>query len=550
MARHCKSRFWAALFVATVSTGARAQITSNEGDGVLNAPYRGTVTSLRELCQDIPYGEVKTHCEPLYSDENHMTSNYVEVWAEGDWDRSVLRLYEGVDASGDEVDLTGTHSGNRRTVYRDGSDFKRFSWKAIGTKNFTPQQFTIKFYYQLNWSQWVTVTRDVRIVPLTGSFFDLPGEGEAFHYGTPILDVSVGAVRLIVPVGRTAEMVGACFEDKDAQLGPSSMVTMDVLLPGAAETVYIQNISQFRLGWDYGKASWGTPWPGHLVGYMNSGDTWAPDATFYNSLSDPHTQPLRRYDRIQPYWLNDYHPATQQLVYDNEWDNRVTEIHDGAAPQNKITLHRTAGAVSRVTTSDGRGWTIESDPEHGWITSVTPDSGKGKRSYSYNSAGRVTSVKNAAGQVMYQFIYADDANGDPTVLTEEWRHVDGAPQKVVEHNEISATQLQRVEYIGDGNYRQFDFLYDSDLPNRLTTIRAYHEVNAGGGAHDTDFEHDVNDPDGTVAITRVTLPDDTWLEYEYDSPDSASVNFGFRTRVTHKGVLDGSLVTHDIEYEF
>jgi len=49
-----------------VGTGF-AQITANEGDGVLNAPYRGTITSLRECSVDIAYGEVKNHVEPTSS---------------------------------------------------------------------------------------------------------------------------------------------------------------------------------------------------------------------------------------------------------------------------------------------------------------------------------------------------------------------------------------------------------------------------------------------------------------------------------------------------
>ena len=46
---------------------AVAQITANEGDGVLNAPYRGTIDSLRECSMDIGYGEVQSHVEPIVS---------------------------------------------------------------------------------------------------------------------------------------------------------------------------------------------------------------------------------------------------------------------------------------------------------------------------------------------------------------------------------------------------------------------------------------------------------------------------------------------------
>ena len=205
-----------AALVSLSGTVTEGQVTSNEGDHVLNAPYRGTITSLRTLCEDLAYGEVQTHCEPL-SSYIHMTSNTVDIWVEGDWDRSVLRLYEGVDASGNEIDLTGTDEFNPVTVYKDADTYKRFSYKAISTRTLEPQRFTIKYFYR-NDSTWQTVTRHVTVAPMTGSFAQLPGQSEAFHFGTPILDVSVGNAHLTVPTGRTAEMIGATFEDKDSAL--------------------------------------------------------------------------------------------------------------------------------------------------------------------------------------------------------------------------------------------------------------------------------------------------------------------------------------------
>ena len=54
--------------LAVCATSAPAQVTSLEGDGVLNAPYRGTITSLREASMGIPYGEVMSHIEPRVSE--------------------------------------------------------------------------------------------------------------------------------------------------------------------------------------------------------------------------------------------------------------------------------------------------------------------------------------------------------------------------------------------------------------------------------------------------------------------------------------------------
>ena len=53
-----------ALLAAVPPVGA--QITSNAGDGVLHAPYCGTVTSLREATMPVGYGEVMNHTEPRY----------------------------------------------------------------------------------------------------------------------------------------------------------------------------------------------------------------------------------------------------------------------------------------------------------------------------------------------------------------------------------------------------------------------------------------------------------------------------------------------------
>ena len=201
----------ALLGVLGFGSTAYSQITANEGDGVLNAPYRGTIDSLRECSADIGYGEVKTHIEPRVEDNPPLfiTSSTIDVWVEGnlDWDRSALRMYEGVDASGAEIDLTGTSQGSPVTVFTDTDDIKRFSFKAIGTKTLAPQTFTVRFSYVLGGFS-SDFTRPVTVVPITGSFCTLPGESEAFLPGTPILDVTVGAARLTVPVGRTAEMIG------------------------------------------------------------------------------------------------------------------------------------------------------------------------------------------------------------------------------------------------------------------------------------------------------------------------------------------------------
>src|SRR3990172_10725912 len=297
----------ALLGLVGFGTTAYSQITANEGDGVLNAPYRGTIDSLRECSADIGYGEVKSHVEPTSSGV-FITSSTIDVWVEGTWDRSVLRMYEGVDASGNEIDLTGMSQGSPETVFTDGDEIKRFSFKAIGTKTLAPQTFTIRMSYLLEGLP-STPTRTITVAPITGSFCSLPGESEAFLPGTPILDVAVGAARLTVSVGRRAEMIGAAFSFRDRGIGPSAVETSDVLLPGAAESVFIQNLGQFRLATTSlgpNKTDWGSPWPGHLVGFYNSSDVFGPDGTHYDTPS-LSVDGLFRFNFIRPLRQSEFH---------------------------------------------------------------------------------------------------------------------------------------------------------------------------------------------------------------------------------------------------
>ena len=542
------------------STPVSAQITSNEGDGVLNAPYRGTIDSLRECSMDIGYGEVQSHVEPFVTGL-FITSSTIDIWVEGDWDRSVLRMYEGVDASENEIDLTGTSEFSPAIVFTDADDIKRFSFKAIGTKTLAEQSFTIRFSYSADGFP-TSPTRVFTVAPITGSFCALPGESEAFLLGTPILDVAVGNARLTVPVGRTAETIGAAFSYRDRQLGPAAIEKSDVVFPGAAESLFIQNISQFKLGGGSltaNKTSWGTPWPGHLVGFFNSADIYGSHGTHYDTPSLT-TDGMYRFNYVRPLRQSEFHPASVQYVYDDDFNNRVTKIRDHPTDPNEqhpdanvITLERTAGVVTRITTSDGRGWDIQSDEVEGWITGVIPDGGNGARSFTYNSAGRVTEVRDAGNALMYEFIYANDPGGAPTILTEERHFIDGALQKVVEHEIVSESLRRRKEYAGTGEFRQFDFAYDTanGLNHRLASITSYDGLNGTGTPFTTTFTHDVGNPDGSMVITQVDLPDGTTINHEYDAHiGGQTVDFGFRTRSTRTGPNDGSLITFDMDYEF
>ncbi|MCP4592425.1 MAG: RHS repeat protein, partial [bacterium] len=542
------------------SFAARAQITSFEGDGVLNAPYHGTIDSLRACTPNVGSGEVKSHVESL-DEDLPITSSTIDIWAEGVWDRSVLRLFRGLDASGDEVDLTDTSPISFATMPTGIGGFNRFSLKAIGTKTLEVQTFTITFHYEINYGTEVYSTQTFDVAPVSGSFCSLPGESEAFHYGTPVLDVTVGGARLTVPIGQTAEMIGAAYSNRKIGFGPAYLIERsDVVLPGAGESVHIQNGGQFRLG-GYAegpdKTDYGTPWPGHLVGYVNYGDVYGPDGTHFDTPSGTDDG-LYRFNYIRPFSLSENHDATQVYTYDGS--NRVTEIRDRATTPNVITLQRTAGVVTRITTSDGRGWTIGSDPVDGWITSIEPDGGQGDRHFTYTTSPtdpeatpRVRQVKDADQNVMFEFVYDLDGDNVPTELLEEWRYVDGAMQKVVEHEVVSNSLRRRKEFTGPGEYRQYDFAYDTAalLSHRLASVTSYAEVNGAGATYATVYTHDVANPRGNMVVTEETLPDGTTLTHEYDAHVLAgTADFGFRTKTTHTGPTDGSLVTYDVEYEF
>ncbi len=592
MALRCIIRVMAACFVVVAVSPTAAQIGSNAGDGRLNATYRGTINSLRQATMDVGYGETINHVEPVVSSWSIVGPD-IKIWVVRPgippgmepWDRSILRMYEGVDASGDEIDLTGTSEAEPATVLPGGLGFNRFSLRAMGTKTLAPQVFEIHFEYVTDDPNLPdhTATRTFTVTPTTGSFHDLPGESEAFHFGTPILDVSLGGARLTVPIGCKARMIGAPFMFKNQTLGPSEIQRTDVVLPGAAESVYLMNDFHFRLtGSSLGpfKGSFGTPWPGYLVGYHALADLFAPDGTEY--WAGTPVDNFVRFNYLHPLGV-EFSQATQQF----EWTTIntlmvVSSIHDlGVPTNNTITLFRdSAAVVTRIETSDGRGWNIQADLlAGGWITGIVPDSGKGARYFKYHPDafndesphfGRVTQVRlgeiggdpydpDVGDQIMYKFVY--DADGD---LREEWRYIDDQQpqqlQKAVEHVVVDEGLRLRREYTDTNLYRQLDFAYDTaatpPLNHRLKSITSYSGINGSGEAHTRTYTHMVGAPSdpptqaGTMVVAQEVLPDNSVLTHEYDSHVGTQlINVGFRTKTTHsKNTL--SLVTFDIDYEY
>jgi RHS repeat-associated protein len=585
---------------------AAAQISSFDGDiepvfgtSVLNAPYRGTVTSLREATADFAYGEVLTAIEPPNPDAPlSINSADVKVWRVGTWDRSVVRLYQGLDASGyssgQEIDMTNAVSEATAVLVprQFGQDFVRFSLKAIATKSLAPQKFIYRVKYTVT-TGTVDQPREIIVVPTTGSFARLPGLSEAYLLGTPLLEVTAGKAQLTVPIGRTAEMVGTTF-NRRKRLGNNSslaITTENVVFPGAAESVYIQPSTQFFINnvssTGPSKAHWGTPWVGYLIGYFASVDIFGPDGTQFDftlnqgapngcSQSIPQNGPAR-FDFIRPYRLATNHAATQRYLYSscsvsNNW---VTEIRDQGSAPNRIVLNRVANVVDHIyvrsgsdPTSNLRGWAIQSDG-NGRITGIVPDgSNGGARFFSYNSAGRCTEVRDATNvNVMYQFTYTSDVNGDPTILAGEKRYIDATAQveTAVEHDTSNGSLYKRKEYVASGEYRQTDFAYDTTtggpdsslvLNNRPASITTYAGTNGTGTSYTTTFTHDVSNPAGTMNLTQVSLPSSVSIAHLYDAhvdtepnQDSDAPQFGYRTKTTWTGT-SGSLITLDRDYDF
>jgi hypothetical protein len=141
------------LAMIAMAATLRAQISMSfedaQADSVLNAPYRGTVNSLREASLDLPYGEVRTWIE-MQSDTLAVENwEEMKIWHLADeglgtlpWDRSVLRLYFGVDASGNqyghEIDLTDcTGEGSAISYWPDAEDeYGNPTWDPEQTQRF------------------------------------------------------------------------------------------------------------------------------------------------------------------------------------------------------------------------------------------------------------------------------------------------------------------------------------------------------------------------------------------------------------------------------
>ncbi len=317
------------------SPPAIAQLGDVNTDNVLNAPYRGPVTAWREACMDMGYGEVKNFVI-YYEDPGHDDPDYpiAKLTFPSGWDRDVVRIYQGHNASGPEIVPNGEPLEATVSI-SEGSSLANWRWnlsiKAIGTRSQKKVDFPIEFSYEAgthtgpasddvcicgstitsfccgdcnnilgpptycdyecccdsSCHEKVEVTKtgilDISVAPT--SMVDGVSGVHPWHSSSVVLDVVSGAAQLVATVNESTHMIGRSFlhviDSGDENV---EILSYDVRLPGMPETVFIQDRETFNLG---------TPWPGHIPGYWVEDrgeglgyDVVGPDGTIYR-FSEP-----------------------------------------------------------------------------------------------------------------------------------------------------------------------------------------------------------------------------------------------------------------------
>ena len=553
----------------------------------LHTPYTGTIDSLRAGTRNMAYGETKNVAFP--KDGELSSPALVKIWVETGtgleaWDRSVLRLYGGFDGSGDEIDLTGCSSlANAASVTVEDTAW-RFSLRSVATKTLAPKTFRVHVVNgSVHWE-----THDIVVEPMTAQYLGIAGEDQMFLDGVPMLHVSVGAAALTLRTGVRADEIGMAYIRR-TRMTDDYIERFEVVLPDGAERSFLPHDDQFALtaGSDYDKSAYGTPCPGHQLGFHVGEDGWggnpvyAPDGTRYDvsrwleypeivpSYSSTTRERFAWLTKVCPRDVSSYHAACMQFEYDHLDGSYVTPlsklvgISDGSG--NSIALTRDDnGVVTGITTSDGRTWTIQSDDEKN-ITGIIPGDGVGARYFSYTSSanGRVRvhqlglskDANDNVTDVMYSFTYGN-AGGD---LSEEVHYIGdpdapgtGTLQTVATHVYENSNRL-RKDFFGTGTdeYRKTLLTYKTGQDSQLASVSTYPSAAGVGTAYTTTYNYF-----GSMKINAVetaTLPDTTVLRYEYDhfnvQAQEPPVELGLVTKVTHEDGAN-SLVTLDQTYEF
>lgn len=589
------------IFAITSSNASfsAAQITDHGVDDVLNAPYRGPIESLRLRHSNIGFGEVQPHVEPL---TNNAIDGTVRIWCSDTWDRSILRLYQGLDASGPEVNLVGHADYSTAVILpADGFPFRRFSFKAMAAKSLCPTEYEITFDYFVVGGTRFSSTHTIKVGPTEGSFDGELNLRESFLRGTPILQVNEGNASVSLPIGRTAGRIGAAFYENDKQLGPeslanglgSSITKRNVLFPWASESVYIAHDAQFQLGGPSSgpsKQNYGSPWPGHLIGYHFSADLYGPSGWAYRS-SVTIREGLNRFESHLPLKsITNFAgiPDGATLFFFEDANNPNNTDIDLILDQadNIISFERVGGDVTDIKvvetgSSFKHHWELTSDPQSGFITGVyrvdidNPGTVEEGFQFEYEELvnvnspvfGRAKRVQDINDQALFEFYYfpgSDPAMPNEIRLVREFDEAANAMRAVVEYMaadstgnpDVAGTDRLTKSYFGaDSNdFFQSHLIYETDS-NKGTRLKQHRlALNSGGNPSQwaitsIEYSDDIQagDDPGFLLPARVTSPEGQVLEYEYDTDiDGGS----FETGLLSKRSTGGSLTHFDAKYDF
>lgn len=397
-----------AALAALLTCSATGQLTTAHlsGDGVLNAPYRGPATAWREANLDMSYGEVINYKLFLIDGANRAQIT-------GGWNKDVVRVYYGWDASGNEI--TGGTLNTDRLVTEGNTRYWRISIKAIGTRSsFAPataEPILVKYlafedpgcdasgYPGVNkpvccewlFDPWfgtycaegcddacgcVSLNScqvflpdqpllSVRVGPTAAS--PEPAEHHRWYPGSTALTVAAGAVRLDVVVNETTSMIGQSFLVVRPADTYKQQLSIEVRLPGMPETTFVQPKALFTAGPGLPKERIGTPWAGHMPGWWVEGDgvsapfdVRGPDGTVYRfSENTAGTVPTKYLKQIIPPGVDPANPSAYVTYHYTTIGTikYVTRMEDNAG--NYIALSRIpagspgAGRVTTISTGNG-----------------------------------------------------------------------------------------------------------------------------------------------------------------------------------------------------
>lgn len=587
----------AGLVVGAAGGRAYAQLDDDDlnGDGVLNAPYRGPVSDWREANLDMAYGEVRNL--RLYQ-----VNGATRVQLSGTWDRSLIRVYEGFDASGVEI-KPGEFVPDGRLV-DDTRDHWRISIKAVaapnsiassaqdvtfGLRNSIDPQCTSTFAliedeldphccegFCLNEEEgWCldyiceeyclaacgcdnecpddpvqTTSLNIQVAP-TATASGV--EGHSWYPGTPILYVRSGMAELAVTVNESATMIGQSFLNAPAFDTYLEDVSFDVRLPGMPETAFLPPSSLFSTGAGSSKINIGTPWPGHLPGWWVQGagtagdpyDAIAPDGAIHRFSETPAlgaSAPTHFLERIIPAGVNPDAPEAFITYTYTSYGNEkfVTRISDSQGYY--IDLHRDdsvpgAGRVTSIETSDGRVWIIDTDG-NGWIQKITPPGGKGARWFAHDPDGKLRGIRRGDGvTVLYDFQYVSSGEYAGEIETESLNDGSGlVPYGSYLHGANARTQIMHPDGIA-ANDRTVRCNYNGGY---LQSIELAGSI--------TQLNWNIDSPRGTVALQRTELPGGPGTTAAVVVQRSYEEQFPFVEKVALQPAAP--LITYNVDLEY